>query len=123
MNERNDIDVEQIKGTIDFGIITMREDEFAAVLRRFPRKCVAIGGEARYNIAEIPSPGGPLNVAIIRIVEQGHGPAQLVFRLRHLVPTAALRAARARSTFSRISLLVAVQVKGLGWSLCSARYW
>ncbi|MEI8396303.1 MAG: hypothetical protein WCF85_16335 [Rhodospirillaceae bacterium] len=77
MAERNDIDINKIKGQVDIGIITMREDEFSAVLQRFPRNWATSGGEARYNIAEIPSHAGPLYVAVMRTPEQGHGAAQL----------------------------------------------
>lgn len=68
--------VSQMRGKIDFGIITIREDEFGAVLDRFPVKWL-IHGEEQYNIAEVISRSGKLSyAAIIRTSGPGHASAQ-----------------------------------------------
>lgn len=78
-----------LRDTVDYGIITIREDEFDAVLRRFPptRRCV---GEQHYNIADLATNSGDLlRVAIVRTVEQGHIDAQsaAMHLLKELRPT------------------------------------
>ena len=67
-----------IKGKVDFGIITIREDEFAAVLKRFhPRDHAQ--GERLYGITETPtSSTESYLVATVRCIEQGTGEAQNV---------------------------------------------
>jgi hypothetical protein len=47
---------DEYKGKVDVGIITIREDEFAAILRQFkPDK--HIDGESRYEVARVPTCG------------------------------------------------------------------
>jgi hypothetical protein len=66
-----------LKGRIDFGIITIREDEFAAVLERFPPRWLITDGEQQYNVASIErNSDTPLYVAVIRTPEPGHSDAQ-----------------------------------------------
>lgn len=64
--------------SVDFGIITIREDEFLAVLKRF----VPIGyvrKRRRYEIASVKTPEGKtVSVAIVMCIEQGRAVAQHV---------------------------------------------
>src|SRR5271165_724344 len=67
----------EFRGKIDFGIITMREDEFDAVLQRFPPRWLCLGGEEQYNIAEVQCRSGDLRyAAVVRTAEPGHGDAR-----------------------------------------------
>jgi nucleoside phosphorylase len=67
-----------LRRKVDFGIITMREDEFEAVLKRFPPTWVIIDGECQYNVAVLQQnrSGKLLHVAIVRTTEPGHSEAQ-----------------------------------------------
>ncbi len=72
------MEVGDIKGRVDFGIITIRADEFRAVLRRFPEKLS--DGLARshrmYNVRTLALAGGDAyTIAILACVEQGNGEA------------------------------------------------
>jgi nucleoside phosphorylase len=68
--------LEDVRGQVDFGIITMREDEFSAVLLRFPPQWLVIG-KAHYNIAVLESRNGrSFYIAIVRTIDQGHASAQ-----------------------------------------------
>src|SRR5215471_5520909 len=70
------VEIGELRGKIDFGIITVREDEFTAVLKRMPPKWIA-SGNWHYNIAEIQ--GRELYyVAIVRTYEQGQSDTQQV---------------------------------------------
>jgi nucleoside phosphorylase len=70
------INLDEVRSQIDFGIITVREDEFEAVLRQFRPKWLA-QSEREYNIATVQtSTGQHYGVAIIRTSEQGNGAAQ-----------------------------------------------
>ncbi len=72
------VDLESFKGKIDFGIISIREDEFRAVLDRFAPDRYAMGSQ-RYAIGAVRSNGGGhYNFASVRSVEQGQGHAQKV---------------------------------------------
>lgn len=64
--------VEAVKGTVDFGILTIREDEFEAVLERLPPQATVKGRRA-YNLhwMELPE-GGSYLVAMVRCIEQGN---------------------------------------------------
>ncbi len=76
MVESFSVEIADIADQIDFGIITMREDEFAAVLMYFKPKWRAVG-ERHYNIAEIVSGTGKVySAAIIRTPGQGNSEAQ-----------------------------------------------
>lgn len=69
--------VEELKGRVDVGIITIRVDESDAVLRRFPTRRHVVGHEANYFAADIvDAQGRDRVVAIARSTEQGQGPAQ-----------------------------------------------
>ena len=70
MSQISRVPLATVAGTIDFGIITFREDEFLAVLRQFKPTMLAIG-ENHYNIADLKSAVGPVRVAIIRTSDQG----------------------------------------------------
>lgn len=63
--------------TVDFGIITIREDEFEAVLERFPEEIGIVSGRREYNLRRL-APGDPYTVAIVRCAAQGNGEAQQV---------------------------------------------
>ncbi len=76
------------RGKVDFGILTIREDENAAVLRRFDE----IGTEERqrrYRIHRLALPGGgAYTLAVLRCLEQGNTDAQAATRdlLEDLAP-------------------------------------
>jgi len=63
----------------DIGIITIREDEFQAVLAAFPESSGVVVGksERHYNIRRADAGNGKTyRVAVVRLVEQGNGEAQ-----------------------------------------------
>ena len=66
-----------MKGRVDFGIITIREDEFEAVLDRFPEDLGIVSGRRQYNIRRI-APEDPYTVAIVRCAHQANSEAQQV---------------------------------------------
>lgn len=67
-----------LKGKVDFGIITIREDEFAAILKRFHPVDHA-QGERLYGIARSQTTGAESYiVSTVRCIEQGTGEAQNV---------------------------------------------
>jgi len=64
--------VEAVKGTVDFGILTIREDEFEAVLERMPPQAT-VKGRRTYNLHRMELvEGGSYLVAIVRCIEQGN---------------------------------------------------
>jgi len=68
--------LDEVRGQVDFGIITMREDEFTAVLQRFRPRWLVFG-KAHFNIAVLESRlGRSFTVAIVRTASQGHAAAQ-----------------------------------------------
>jgi nucleoside phosphorylase len=70
------VPLDSVRRSIDFGIITFREDEFEAVLDQFRPKWLA-RGERRYNIAEILTTSGKrYHCAIVRAYQQGQSDAQ-----------------------------------------------
>lgn len=71
------VDLESVKGKIDFGFISIREDEFIAVLERFGPDRYAMGNQ-RYEIGTVPSNDGYYTFAAVRCIEQGEGQAQKV---------------------------------------------
>jgi ankyrin repeat protein/nucleoside phosphorylase len=76
MGKRHDI--EDLRGTIDFAIITIREDEFLAVLDRFSAPDSA-ENERRYEIGEMKTTGGQhYRYALVRCTKQGQNEAQSV---------------------------------------------
>lgn len=70
-------DAEQYKGRIDFGIITTRQDEFEAALKkRFPIIDTAVGLH-RYTISWVQAHNNRnYLIALARCTGPGHGPAQ-----------------------------------------------
>jgi nucleoside phosphorylase len=67
----------EFKGHVDIGLITFRDDEFEAVLERFPPKWLIVDGERQYNVSEFMNrPGRHFYMAIVRTIEQGHRDAQ-----------------------------------------------
>jgi formylglycine-generating enzyme required for sulfatase activity/nucleoside phosphorylase len=71
------MNVAEFKGRVDFGIITIREDEMKAVLARFPHVIGTVSGRREYNLRCL-APGDPYTVAIVRSAGQGTGEAQQV---------------------------------------------
>lgn len=70
----------EIKGKIDFGIITVREDEFKAVLKHFHPENFAYGNR-EYSISHLQTNiGGEYLVAAVRCPEQGEKQGQDVAR-------------------------------------------
>jgi nucleoside phosphorylase len=66
-----------VKGHIDIGIITIREDEFEAMLDRFPTRRQVKGTASDYQYSKIQTKAKEeLRVAIARSPEQGQGAAQ-----------------------------------------------
>ena len=51
MTGTDPIQVENIRGTIDVGILTIRQDEFSAVLERFRDRRRVLGGKNLYEYA------------------------------------------------------------------------
>jgi hypothetical protein len=71
--------IDEIRGKVDVGIITIREDEFAAVLERLKNRSTVQGGRQYYEFARVETRiGGELGVAVVRCLEQGQGEAQSV---------------------------------------------
>lgn len=67
------------KSRVDFGIITIRDDEFQAVLRRLPEKTEHVGKRQRYFIGQVMTHSADnYRVAVVRCIEQGTGEAQHV---------------------------------------------
>lgn len=65
-----------VRGKVDFGIITIRADELEAVLDRFP-KCGRVSGKREYNLRRVPlEEGSSYLVAVVRCIEPGQGEAQ-----------------------------------------------
>lgn len=69
------IKLSDIKGQVDFGILTIREDEFEAVLQRFPPYDRAVG-KRQYNLSRVDlGEGASYLVAVVRCTEPGTGEA------------------------------------------------
>jgi predicted nucleotide-binding protein/nucleoside phosphorylase len=70
------VQLKDVQGKVDFGIITIREDEFEAVLTRFPA-AGRVAGRRHYNLCRVDLPGGGSYLgAVLRCIEQGNGEAQ-----------------------------------------------
>lgn len=64
---------------IDFAIITIHHDEFAAVLQRFPSNPHAGLSGRTYGISEVRTKAGKIcKVAVVRCSEQGNDLAQQI---------------------------------------------
>ena len=63
----------EIKGGVDFAIIAIREDEYEAILRRFPARELCTGRNRTYTtLARVNLPDGAFNtVACAPSIEQG----------------------------------------------------
>jgi nucleoside phosphorylase len=69
---------DEYKGKVDFAIITIRSDEYRAVLKRFPTQIIA-RGEWDYSISQLQSfDGHAYTVAVVRCLRQGTNYAQRV---------------------------------------------
>ena len=78
-----------IRGKVDFGIITIREDEFEALFNRLPDPFATVDGECIYNLHCLNlDGGGAYTIATVRCAQQGNGEAQQVANaiLRDLAP-------------------------------------
>lgn len=65
-----------ISSPVDYGIITMKEEEYRAVERRFTPVEVVSTGRRTYLLSRVPTPQGEKTVLIARCLEQGHSAAQ-----------------------------------------------
>ncbi|MEQ8273411.1 MAG: hypothetical protein RMA76_08690 [Deltaproteobacteria bacterium] len=69
-----------VQSGVDFAIITIKEEEFDAVLRRYP-PTKSRSGLWEYNVADVPVPGVPhrtYRVAIVRCLKQATNEAQSI---------------------------------------------
>lgn len=72
----NLVDIKRLKHKVDFGIITIREDEFEAVLQRFPLAATT-EGRRRYGLSNLQTyDGAEYVIALARCHEQGTGEGQ-----------------------------------------------
>src|SRR5215210_2314048 len=73
-------DIAELKNKVDFGIITIREDEFEAVLQRLPVERL-VTGRQRYAMSRLKTVSDDEYViASVRCLEPGTGQAQDVAR-------------------------------------------
>ena len=72
------INAASIKGNIDFAVITIRPDEYRAVLTRLNQTSIVVGGKSGCcEFATVQNTRGEqVNVLVGRTSGQGHGPAQ-----------------------------------------------
>ena len=77
-NSQADLAAASLHGQVDIGIITIREDEFEAMLRRFPaRRHVKAGNGSDYEFSKVLTKANEeMRVVIARSPEQGQGAAQ-----------------------------------------------
>jgi nucleoside phosphorylase len=74
------ISVDEARDCVDLGIITMKIEEFQAVLQRFPTTFEAYG-KLKYNISQfVDANGKPHYAAVVRTNEQGDLSAQATAR-------------------------------------------
>ncbi|QRK07787.1 hypothetical protein JQX13_48735 [Archangium violaceum] len=65
------------KGTVDVGIITIKEEEMRAVLDRFPNETQVVCGQRDYNVIDFKTDAdSSCRIAVLRCTEQGNGEAQ-----------------------------------------------
>jgi nucleoside phosphorylase len=69
---------ENFKGKVHFGVITIRSDEYQALLEQLPKTSIVDGNnERRYRVAQLGcSDGSEVTVAVTRCLEQGNIEAQ-----------------------------------------------
>jgi nucleoside phosphorylase len=73
------LQLDDVKGKVDFAIITIREDEFRAVLDRLPERRVLRKSSRYYSVSRIEASNNVSYLtATVRCVEQGTGEAQTV---------------------------------------------
>ena len=60
----------------DFAIMTVREDEFEAVISRMEGRCPVLGGKQRYEFATLGEGDRQRTIAAVRQLEQGQSAAQ-----------------------------------------------
>jgi hypothetical protein len=67
---------------VDVGILAIRDDEFGAVLDVFPREAgIAEGKNRKYALRHADVGNGQQHtIAVLRLIEQGHGEAQAAAR-------------------------------------------
>lgn len=71
------LDAASLQGQVDIGIITIREDEYEAVLNRLSSWRHVDGKASNYSFAKVPTKSGEeLRIAVARSPEQGMGAAQ-----------------------------------------------
>jgi nucleoside phosphorylase len=69
--------IDNLKGKVDFAIITIREDEYKAVLKRFPIERIYKGTNRSYSIGRVVLADNHYYlVAVVRSIEQGEGHGQ-----------------------------------------------
>jgi nucleoside phosphorylase len=72
--------ISELKGKVDFGIITIREDEFEAIQQRLPIEQIAVGRQ-RYAISRLKTiSDDEYVIAHVRCLEPGIGVGQSVAR-------------------------------------------
>lgn len=76
MNNLGPLSHEKMTTKIHVGIITMKEEEYAALLDKLRPSSTKAGAKRDYEIAEIQTPNGTCHVAITRCVQQGNAYAQ-----------------------------------------------
>jgi len=69
--------VSDIQGQVDFAIITMRDDELSAVLKRFPADYIA-EGEREYNISVVPYSNSEQYLVAVTRCPQGNNQSQAI---------------------------------------------
>ncbi|MCY0995485.1 NACHT domain-containing protein [Nannocystis sp. ILAH1] len=72
------LDIQKLEGQVSVVIVTVRDDEFAAVCNVFQAKTTIFGGKNIYRYASMLTSQGLIGVAICRCVEQGESKAQTV---------------------------------------------
>ncbi|HAW28873.1 MAG TPA: hypothetical protein DCY03_12265, partial [Planctomycetaceae bacterium] len=71
--------IDDVRGKVDFAVITIRTDEYKAVLDRVPNLKIVTKGRWLYQYGTIENVDDkPVNIAIARTPGQGHAPAQQV---------------------------------------------
>ncbi len=80
--------IAEIRGKVHAGIITVRMDEFSAVLKRFPQRQLVTGGRRLYEFAQLDTAAGKIGALICRCPELGVGDAYEVTTdmLQDLIP-------------------------------------
>src|SRR5687768_16088769 len=73
----NELKLRDVK-KVDVAIITIREDEYEAVLARFKSRRPVTGGRHIYEYCDFRTRSNQLSIVIARTVEQGHTAVQAV---------------------------------------------